>query len=132
MEKGREKAGVSLNFLQGFTLMEIIVGAIILISIFGSLLASFVSLEKYNARARRRLVAINLARSFLGNLTNEVNEERWNNVTSWLYPGSHLNVINVTVDGILYRGNLTVENVSGQDYRRVVLNITYSSIEIEP
>jgi type II secretory pathway pseudopilin PulG len=110
------------SFSPGFTLTEVIVGAILLAIIFGGLLASFISVRKYINRANKRLVSANLARGVLNGLYREVNAD-WD-TTGGLTIGPHNNALNTTIDSYTYTGNYTVSS-TGNDYRQVTINIIY-------
>jgi type II secretory pathway pseudopilin PulG len=113
-----------------FTLTEIIVGSIILASIFGGLVASFVATRRYVNRANTRLISANLARSVLNGLYNEVRQDTYD--TGGLSVGTHNNVINVSIDNHQYTGDYEVSSIDingdgtpDRDYRRVIITVNY-------
>jgi Tfp pilus assembly protein PilV len=128
LKKRNQLLGGSLktlsNFLGGFTLMEVLIGAIILAASFGGIVAAFTAARSYVSRSNKRLVAANLARSYLNQLYNDVSADIWNSTACSLYPGNY-NLGSVTIDGIDYSITYNVTNVTGYDYRQVVFNVTY-------
>ncbi|MFA5272228.1 MAG: type II secretion system protein [Candidatus Omnitrophota bacterium] len=123
--------------LSGFTLMEVIVGLIIMSIVFGGLIATFVGVKRYVSRATRRVVSTSLDRQVLNSLYREVRADTWdtgalsssvagvthNSAAAGL--GSPLNI-----DGFVYGagGNpnvYIVENVTNRDYRRVRVTVSY-------
>ena len=107
-----------------FTLTEIIVGSIILASVFGGLVASFIAVCCYINKASMRLIAANLlARDVLSRLYNEVREDTYD--TGGLSIGNHNNAINITIDGSQYTGSYTVSSIQERDYRRVSIAVNY-------
>jgi Tfp pilus assembly protein PilE len=109
------------------TLMEVIVGAIILAIIFGGLIVTFISVRNYVNRANMRLVAANLARSRLNELNNYVREDTWNTTSNPLYPTSGTFIQDAVVN--IYPFTYTIErrvddlSAQGRDYRRVVIRV---------
>ncbi|MBU1112506.1 MAG: type II secretion system GspH family protein [Candidatus Omnitrophica bacterium] len=109
-----------------FTLVEVIVAALILVIVFAGLLASFVVPRNYVKRVNKRLVAANLVRSNLNRLSQKVRQDQWDIAGEALYPGTH-NVPDYTMDGIDYNSSYyQVLPPSGdQDYREVKITINY-------
>lgn len=64
---------------RGFTLVEILVAAVILTVIAGGLFSGFVISKKYIRLGYHRLQALNIARQYLESLRTEVNATTWNN-----------------------------------------------------
>ena len=109
------------------TLIETLVGALILAIVFAGLLATFIGARKYVNRANKRLVASYLVRRQLVELHQAVREDTWdsgdlsepqtNNFGGWL------------IDGVTYQGtpanNYQVASVAGKDYREVEVTVNY-------
>ena len=111
----------------GFSLIEVIVGTIILAVAFGGLFAAFIGTRAYVGRANQRLVAINIARRALEDLFEHVREDNWDTAGNPLDPDAPIfNEPNYDIDGFDYNGNeYDVLAVGGQDYRQVNMNVEY-------
>ena len=70
---------------KSFTLMEVVVGAIILALVFGGLIAALVGARSYVKRADKRLISVNLIRKSFDELYPEVRADTWDDST----PGSN-------------------------------------------
>lgn len=130
---------------KSFTLMEIVVGLIILATVFGGLTATFVGVKRYVARATRRLTAANLGRQVVNALASQVRADTWNAAGSSLAVGSHkcdaaagpvvtqvhdAETVSVFVYGAAdgnasNPNNYVVSNVAGRQYRQVDVNVQY-------
>jgi len=125
---------------KAFTLVEILVGIVILSIVFAGLLAAFTAARKYVLRANRRLVTANLSRSVLERLYKEVREDYWSGGT-YPVPGQYPlriatgltfdgltpainSAIIADIEGENYTGNYDVGAVAGQDYREVAVTVT--------
>ncbi|MCP4652068.1 MAG: hypothetical protein GY858_01625 [Candidatus Omnitrophica bacterium] len=113
------------------TLVEVVVSSIILATVFGGLMASFVSVRKYVGRANKRLVAANLARTTLNRLYIHVREDFW-----WAGGGLSLgpHALNPapspTVDTVFYDdGGLSGYTVAlgpgSAQYRQVTVDVAF-------
>tara|TARA_Y100000031_G_C8015592_1_gene290117 strand:+ start:43 stop:390 length:348 start_codon:yes stop_codon:yes gene_type:complete len=112
-----------MNEKKSLTLIEIIVGAVILALVFGGLVASFVAVRRYVNRADIRLAASNLGRGVLDSLYSHVHAN-WD-TDGDLIPGDHAGALDTTIDGRRYTGNYISANVTGFDYRQVTVNVNY-------
>jgi len=111
---------------KGVSLVEVVVGAIILAIVFGGLLATFVGVRRYVRRANRRLIVVDLISQTMSDLYRAVREDTWN--TGTLQAGS-TNIGGYTIDSQVYQdggspNSYTVAN-TGADYRRVDVTINY-------
>jgi type II secretory pathway pseudopilin PulG len=106
------------------TLIEVMVASFILAAIFAGILASFVSVRKYVNRANSRLDSANLARGSLSGLSTQVSADTWNTTVGNLSDGFS-NSTPASIDGSSYFVNYTVSNVTGHDFRQVVMNVSY-------
>ena len=106
---------------KGFTLIEVVVGSIILAVTFAGLLATFTAVRRYVKRANKRLIATRLAVTQLNELYREVKEDTWDSGT--LQPGS-INSGSYTIDKQVYPDGV-VSVTEGEDYRRVSITINY-------
>ncbi len=122
---------------KSFTLTEVIVGTVILALVFGGLLAAFTAARRYVTRANRRLVAANLTRSVLERLYKEVREDTWDDADSPLSVGDHtlsdtnpaVDTAAITdIDAMSYSGEYTVNSVSSEEYREVVVTVTAAAL----
>ena len=107
------------------TLIEVLIGSLILATVFSGLLATFVAARKYVRRSNRRLVTGNLDRAVLGDLSGGVDANTWNANLGPLQTGLHPNAVNETIEGVNYLGNYTVVNSASGLYREVTVNVTY-------
>lgn len=115
---------------KAFTLMEVVVGAVIIALVFGGLTAIFVNVRHYVFNANRRLVAANLARETLNNLyvgvtanPNDPNAARLNNANN----PHNVNFNNGNpIDHIAYNGTYNVTgNPNSDHYQEVTIQVTY-------
>ena len=111
---------------KAFTLIEVLVGALILAVTFAGLIASFTGTRGYIFRSNKRLVVANLANGQLAQLYNAVREDFAGSPLNPLSSGTH-NVTPVTIDGVSYSGDYLVEEVAGKDYLKVTINMNYPS-----
>ena len=111
----------------GFSLIEVIVGTIILAVAFGGLFAAFIGTRAYVGRANQRLVAINIARRALEDLFEHVREDNWDTAGNPLQAGRNdVGEPNYAIDGMNYNGNdYDVLAVAGHDYRQVNMDVDY-------
>jgi type II secretory pathway pseudopilin PulG len=107
---------------KAISLVEIMVASILLAAVLAGLLASFVSVRRYVARANSRLDAANLARGSLNSLSTDVRADTWN--TTGNLSAGYTNQNTVVLDGSSYVANYTVID-TGHDFRQVVMNVTY-------
>jgi type II secretory pathway pseudopilin PulG len=108
---------------KSLTLIEIVVGAVILALVFGGLVASFVAVRRYVNRADTRLAASNLGRGVLDSLYSHVHAN-WDTIGD-LTLGAHANALDTTIDGRQYTGSYTSAAVTGAEYRQVTVGIIY-------
>lgn len=123
------------NFKLAFSLMEVVVGAMIIAAVFGGLAAIFVNVRRYVSHANRRLVAANLGRQELNRLYEEVRADTWYNTNTTLpLSPNHTEIFAGTnIDNSDYTGNYTVSNVTytagavtaNREYRQVTTRINY-------
>lgn len=123
----RIKSRKAQNFKLAFSLMEVVVGAVIIAAVFGGLAAIFVNVRRYVSHANRRLVAVNLGRQELNRLYEDVRADTWYNANTTLplTPGHLENFAGATIDNYTYTGNYTVATVPTREYRQVTTQINY-------
>ncbi|MBN3039716.1 MAG: type II secretion system protein [Candidatus Omnitrophica bacterium] len=114
---------------KSFTLVEVLVGAIILAVSFGGLFAAFVAARAYVDHADQRLVSINLARRFLEDLYDGVGADKWDDSSTelGLKTGEALDSYNI--DGVnLSNNTYDVESVNLHAFRKatVTIDLTYA------
>ena len=66
----------------GFTLVEVIVSLLILLTTAAGIFASFTAAQNYVLRSKRRIAAVNFARQKLEELRPYVRQDTWTNSTS--------------------------------------------------
>lgn len=110
---------------RAFTLLEVLVAAIILTLITGSLIATFIHGKRYVLHSRNRMTAAEAGKFFLEPLQMEVRQDTWdtdvNNLKVKGYPNS---VVKVDVEN--YTANYTITNFTG--LRKVKLNLTWDDV----
>ena len=114
-----------------FTLIEIMVSAVILALTFGALLLAFVAAKRYVSRVNKRLVSVNLGREVLNSLYDEVRPE-WDE-RGELDVRIHEDEIDVTIDRRDYSGDYIVmeaedadgDEIADFEYRRVKIHTNY-------
>jgi len=137
----RKQNPVRSKFLTGFTLMEVVVGLIIVSVAFGGLIATFVGVKRYVSRATIRVVSTNLDRQILNSLYKDVRADTWD--TGALRSSTGAGVAHnstdvglnttVTIDNYNYGGanpnSYVVQNVTSgvnnMDYRQVTVTVSY-------
>ncbi|MBU2103345.1 MAG: type II secretion system GspH family protein [Candidatus Omnitrophica bacterium] len=125
--KAKEIA-VMLHIKKSFTLVEVIVSAVILALTFGGLLAAFSGARAYVARAERRLVAANAARAWLNGLYVQVRQDTWdlpaNLLQTTTSPGNLTDPFNRNYTQT-YERNATLE--AGREYRSIDMHTGFPS-----
>lgn len=120
--------------MRGFTLIEVLVGMIIVALTFGGLVATFTAVNNYISRSGKKLTASNFARSVLGELNNSVKADEWNDSSKPLYPNDEMNpeyILAFPASFSEYSGSYTVTNgpdIDGDtqpDYRIVTVTVNY-------
>ncbi len=93
---------------KGFTLLEILVSALILALVIGGMANVFLASRRLLLRARLKIQAAELARLFLAPLQMDIKQSDWNSVTSDYNSGNRLQ-----------KGTRleTSQNLMGIDYR---------------
>lgn len=106
------------------SLTEVIIGAVILATVFTGLIAVVVSSRKFISRASRRLTSANLIRASISDLYYQVRNDTL--ATGALSSGVH-NISNFTIDNVVYTRNYTVNASveSGYDYRKVDMTASF-------
>jgi prepilin-type N-terminal cleavage/methylation domain-containing protein len=129
---------------RGFTLMEIVVSLIILATVLGGLMATFVGVKRYVARASRRLTAINLGRQALNALYIQPRADTWNTgvlrVGTYSFAAGGVTQVpnSITIDSFTYGSpaaaadgvwpdpnSYAVSAVAGREYRQVTASVWY-------
>ena len=70
------------------TLIEVIVGSVIVATIFGGLFSSFLAAREYIHHSNKRLMVVYIARSILDDLNGKVRQDTWDDVAGPLYAAS--------------------------------------------
>lgn len=116
---------------RSFTLTEIVVGALIIASIFGGLLAAFIAARRYVKRANKRLVAVNLSRKVFDELYPTVRADQWQDPNNPIYADpcvggacptrphtlGEVNVSNTPIiDGLTYGASTHTQGGTASEY----------------
>ena len=109
---------------KSLTFLEILISALILATALGGILASFVSVRRAILRSNKRLAAFNIDRGVLEDLYKEVREDTWN--TGRLSPNhTESGSIQLPPENISYDWNYGVSSLSGKEYRKVTVTVTF-------
>ena len=113
---------------KSLTLIEVIVGAIILALAFGGVFAAFTGARSYATYSNERIVAANLARRALEDLYENVSADTWD-TGDLRVDGAARGVPDYSIDDQTYgpANEYMVTNVAGQQYRSVQVDINYTS-----
>ncbi len=112
---------------RAFTLLEVLIAALIL-SLIGIGMANlFISGKRYVQHSRERMAGGELGKTFLDPLANDfVREDLWNDPSNCLTsnpstgcPGSQ------TIGNITYNPTYSISDVTGTDLRRVSIDINW-------
>lgn len=111
---------------RAFTLVEIMVAMIILVTSVAGILTAFLSAKRHILHAKRRLQAVQLGSQKLEDLYQYVRNDTWNNVTNKLYPGSYPSE-SITLDEInTYNRSYVVSNMAPNAYRKVTVTVQWN------
>ena len=116
---------------KGFSLLEVMVGAIILAVMLGGLIATFSFARGYVAHSNRRVVAVNIARNQLNSLYSDVRADEWSDATNPLnpsFPTGAPEAAPPALEGVNYTVDYTVTAPGGQDYRIVEMTVSFDSL----
>jgi len=97
---------------RSFSLLEVLIGAVIIAISLGGLLAVFVGSRKYIRQSQKRLSAFNVGRQVLDDLRGSVAASNWDAGTAPLAPGTYPDYKTVTLEGIKYTVSYEVSNVA--------------------
>lgn len=114
---------------KSFTLIEILVGALILALAFGGIFAGFIAVRKYVSHSNERLIAANLTRTILKNLYSQLGEDNWTDASGPFVDGKTYDLGTVTIDNFDYTMSYTVTGTTG-DRKQIEVNITYPDIDL--
>lgn len=123
--------------LQGFTLVEILVSLLILASVVGGVMASFIASQRFIARSNRRLQAVNYIRDAFEVLKDGVNAEYWANAANtdkldlknWTDCTANLGINLISLAAFGGDCQYKVEQATGQPldgYRKVSVRIRWT------
>ncbi len=123
-----KEISVESNFFlrkNAFTLVEIIVGSLILTLIVASFLSVALSIQRLNRRSLYRLQAINVARQVLEGLYQEVRQDTWNTSSNGLRQGQNISGGSFIVDDINYTAQYNVQYIASNRLARVDLTVQW-------
>ena len=107
----------------GFTLVELTVATLLLVTVVAGLFAAFVSANRWIKP--QSAVASNVARERLETLFEAVRQDWWDVGGRPLSIGGPYADGTTTLDGVTYTRTYTVSSVSGTDYRKVEARVTW-------
>jgi Tfp pilus assembly protein PilV len=115
---------------KSFSLVEVIVAAVILSLAFGGLFAAFIAARSYSTYSTERTIAANLARRALEDLYDGVSADNWD--TGILRTGANPHQDDeYDIGGQLYGDNNSsfwdVNPVPGHQYRQVDMEVGYTT-----
>jgi prepilin-type N-terminal cleavage/methylation domain-containing protein len=113
------------NPLNGFTLVEVVVAAIIFAIAAAGMMATVSSLTTPAAESSREVTAAFIGKQILENLRRNVNAENWNtgNLSTGFHPA-----FNTTINEVGYISRYrVVADPAGTAGRQVILNVTWQA-----
>jgi len=124
----KNKATTRINYLTGFTLVEVLVAVIILALVTTGLAYVFLAGKRHMLHTRSKMQAAELGRLFLAPLQMDVRQDQWASNCLGAGTGCPASPANdVTVDNITYEPATTVtQNFSGTTLSKVKLTITWN------
>lgn len=113
---------------KGFTLIEILVSAVILALVMTGLANIFIAGKRHILHSRSRMTSGELARFFLDPIQMQVRQDQW--ATNCLGTGNPVNCPSQiqTIDGTTYTANWSVTNAPAT-LRKVIANITWTEVQ---
>lgn len=113
---------------RGFTLLEVLVSALLLSLVMLGLMNVFTGSKRYLLGSRWRITAGELGRYFLEPLSLNVSQNTW--ATGWLGAGGNYSS-SITLDGINYSAEYNITpNFNLTNVSKVRLNVTWNDITI--
>ena len=112
---------------KGFTIVEVLVAAVIFgIAALGVYMA-IAGIQKPVAKSNRSLVAAYFGQRVLDNLRSEVDARKWDDTSSGLYPTAvgQPKVISDQIGGVIYNAVYDVQEDSVSKARKVTMNIVW-------
>jgi len=119
----------SMGSLAGFTLLEILVSAVIMSLVMVGLANVFFVSKGYMLHSRNRTVSGGIGRYFVEPLWMQVRQDRWNNNSTCLSQNatSDCSMSALNISGITYTPSYIISaHPSNARIRKVVVNITWS------
>lgn len=129
----KARCAVDTGKKRSFSLLEVLIGAVIIAISLGGLLSVFVGSRKYIRQSQKRLGAYNVGRQVLDDLRGSVAASNWDAGNSPLAPGTYPNYKTVTLEGIKYIVDYEVANVAASGSgdsavnRAVKVKVKYTS-----
>jgi hypothetical protein len=108
--------------IKATSLVEVVIASLILAVVFAGLVAGFVSVRKYIARAKKRLVSTNYTREIFNQTTGNFSGYDWGNNNFLTIPVVYLPL---NIDGSNYNAGLSLSNPTGANYGQVNANVTF-------
>ena len=117
--------------LKGFTLLEIIVAALILSLAMLGLANVFLIGKKFMAHTKNRMASGGIGRFIMDPISMQVRQDQWNNYTNCVNntlckSGNSTVTSSIVLNAINYTYTQTVSNLTGTNLRKVVTNITWT------
>jgi len=112
---------------KGFTLLEILIAALILALVMTGLASIFLAGKRHLAHTRSKIQAAELGKLFLAPLQQDVRQDQWEARSNCLSsdgstgcPGAQ------TVDNITYTPNYNISDLSGTTLKKVKVTINWT------
>lgn len=106
---------------KSLSLIEILTAALLLSLVVSGILHVFFTVRRSTQRVSQRLIAANLASSYLRSLLAEVAADNWDNAESPLHPGNE--PLAFEVGEVIYPALRDVVDESDLGYRKVTITV---------
>ena len=114
----------------GFTLVEVIVSLLILLTTAAGIFAGFVAAQNYVLRSKRRIAAVNFVRQKFEELRPYVRQDTWTNSTNLLWANEGATKTyppeNIFLDTWPGQRNYTVTNTDNKALRSVSVTANWT------
>ncbi|MDD4894769.1 MAG: prepilin-type N-terminal cleavage/methylation domain-containing protein [Candidatus Omnitrophica bacterium] len=112
------------NYLTGFTLIEVLVSALLLALVTTGLVYVFFAAKKHIMHARSRMQVAELSRFFLTPFQNQVRQDQWG--SNCLGAGVDCTVEAQVIDNVTYTPSYDPGDVAGTALRKIKVTINWS------
>lgn len=119
---------------KGFTILELLISAILLALVVAGLVSIFVTGKRYSVHSTSRIQAAELAKYFAEPLQMQVRQDQWAN--NCLGTGNNCTAVVWTIPPTVYRADFSwtsvVNGISGNTLRKVTTRIAWTEPDIGP